>query len=179
MRLWFLATLLLCTSVFSEEDALTPDAYFGAIAALNLNSELYGDSLTYHQTINRFLFAKLQRIHSPCDLRTIFHQCVKVWHATRLESQPQEQMQWLDPYYETLVCIVYRLSRIGSDEAAKVLVELYRDDSVGWDAGFSLCGADAIVKCGKAALPHLEKKKDLHRLERLIFLIRSGASTAF
>lgn len=172
--------MLLCSfATFSKEETLTPEAYLASISQLNTDPEAYGDYQLYYSTLNLFLWAKLNRIHAPRDLKTVFYRCVKVWHATRLEPKPQEQLTWLDPHFETLESVMYRLSEIGSDEAARVMVELYCDDSVGWDAGFSLEGADAIVKCGKAALPHLEQRNDPERLARLIALIRAGEKTAF
>jgi len=176
MRLWPVAILLLCATAFSEEDALTPDAYVAAISAVNIDPEPYGDKQTYRSTLERFVMAKLRRIHSPRDLKTVFYRCLALMRAT--PEAPQEQLTWMDLNYETLESVMHRLSKIGSDEAAQVMVELYCDKTVGWDAGFSLCGADAIVKCGKAALPYLERNKDREDIKWLIALIRSGAREA-
>ncbi|GAA5497416.1 hypothetical protein Rhal01_03612 [Rubritalea halochordaticola] len=72
---------------------------------------------------------------------------------------------------------IYKLATF--DDGAAYLVKLMEDKNMDWDAGHSLVLQDAIVRCGKDALPHLQKVRNHPDLaERCIEMINQGAKTA-
>lgn len=101
-------------------------------------------------------------------LQLLFYECL---HKTKLNNITTSN------YYESLNMILYRLSQLKTDAATKILVSLYSDITVGWDAGPSILASDAVVKCGKLALPYLDSKKA--KDARLIKLINDGINIAF
>ncbi len=79
---------------------------------------------------------------------------------------------------QNLVHALYGCSRL--PDGAQQLAMLLQDDSLIWDAAHSLTLADAILRCGPKALPHL-KKVEVHSslAQRCIKMIQSGQKTAF
>lgn len=72
---------------------------------------------------------------------------------------------------------LYRLAEL--ENGATHLVMLLEDEALSWDAGHSLVLSDALVRCGKAALPKLRTvTRRKHLADRCIELINRGAKTA-
>ena len=98
-----------------------------------------------------------------------------------------KQHDWdLDIYGDRGVTVIeqaftgslYRLAaRKGGD---RYLIELLVDEELSWDASHSLTLQDALVRCGRDALPGLKKVTvRKHLANSCIELINTGASTAF
>jgi len=62
----------------------------------------------------------------------------------------------IESYWMAQSGAVFRLGELGTDEAAKALVELLSDEDLSWDGEGALNIAHAISVCGKLCLPYLE-----------------------
>jgi hypothetical protein len=153
-----------------------PQTYLSALKTLELNRDKYKTYQEYYDAVQGHMTDWLNQIDNPEQLRTLFWSCHSVWQAK--PEVPQSQLQWIDPYWESKNLILYRLAEVQTPEAAKVLVELWCDPKAGWDAAPGEMAADAVVKCGKSALPYL-KKINSRNANELIELIESGSKTTF
>ena len=150
--------------------------YLSDVKTIELDPSKYSSYEEYHSVVSCAMNKSLSQIDKPEDLQIAFWTCYNIWIS---DVEPtQDQLQWIDPYRESMVLIMYRLSDLQTVEAAEILVEMYCDPMAGWDAGSALMAGDAIVKCASYALPFLEKNRSLGLdVERLIKLIESGAKT--
>ena len=150
-----------------------PEARFvkKAVSIIEANSMVSDPELTdtneeFQKTAKQFN-AHLATTSNAAHLKLLFYECLQ--HDLGIYRAYS--------YHDGMNAIMYRLAGIGTDEAAKTMVDLYADRSVGWDGGFSLQAEDAIVRCGKPALPYLEKCNK-HSMQRIIHLIKAGTLTA-
>jgi len=109
----------------------------------------------YHHRVYRQEDDVVRQISSVSELKTLFLECNQRWKSA--PEMPQERLQWVDPHCEAQNAILFRLADINSGEATKVLIDLYADETLGWDGEFSLNAGNAISRCGSKALPHLAK----------------------
>lgn len=150
----------------------SPDDYLAALAKLELNPDKY-DREKYYQIVIDKMDSWLKPIRQPKDLKELFYQCHAQWRSQL--QPPQDRLTWIDPYFETLALIMYRLSDLRTDEAARTMVDLYCDKTIGWDAHFSEMGADAMARCSELTLPVLkERQKSGADVAWLIRLLESG-----
>src|SRR5208282_1150292 len=124
-----------------------------ALATLELDPAKYSSYEKYCSSVVTQMDGWLKPIDDPQALREIFWKCHALGKG--LTETPQDKIQWIEPHSESLYLIMYRLSEIKTPEAAAVLVELYWDPKAGWDGGAGEAASDAVVRCGKAALPFL------------------------
>lgn len=150
------------------------ETYLAALQTLELDLHKYQSYQLYCSAISTRMRDWLKQISDPEELRTLFWECVTAWRTG--PEVPQSRLQWISPHYESSNDILYRLAEIQTPEAAKVLVDLWGDPKAGWDAGPALCADDAVVRCGKMALPFLKKTKS-GKKGRVIKLIESGATS--
>lgn len=154
----------------------SPDADLSALQTLAIHPGKWTSYDDYHNAVIGQMVTWLKQIDDPEQLRTLFWECHS---ASRTAPRaPQEMLQRIDPHAESGNLILYRLADMHTPDAAKVLVDLWSDSKAGWDGGRAEMAGDAVVICGKAALPFLRDKKDSGRnTARLIELIESGANT--
>ncbi len=151
------------------------DDYLAAIATLELDPQEYKSYQDYWSLVNERMRTWLGVVNAPEDLERLFWACQK-----RSDAEPEDQgrLQWVNPYYESRNLILYRLADIGTPEAARILVDLRFAPEAGWDGGASLLAGDAVVICGRVALPFLrEKLRSGENASRLIELIEAGVKT--
>ncbi len=126
-----------------------------------------------HDQVTDKIEAEFNKIDSPLRLRGLF------WTVMQERAKPGASEFYNEVEIPNL--ILNRLAAIKTDEALKVLVDLWADPEAHWDAGPSELACDTVLSCGKAVLPLLEAKRpgpDPERIEHLIKLIQSGATTA-
>jgi len=113
--------------------------------------------LTYSQHY-REVYAELREIvgeiASPQELKELFYECCK---AKNDWERPDEWISSINPYWEATNAIIFRLPELKSDEATKVLIELFMDEDIGWDGEWSLNICNAISRCGERAIPYLSE----------------------
>ncbi len=173
-----LAAVLFGCAPQQEPVVSNAESYLATLQTLELNPKRYKSYQRYCVVIDGQMCDWLKQISHPEELRTLFWKCKSVWRAKPEVSQ--DKLQWIDPHYASLNLILYRLAEIQTSDAAKVLVDLRCDPKGEWDGHYSEAAGDAVVKCGKVALPFLREKKDSGvDTTRLIQLIESGATTGF
>lgn len=146
-----------------------------SIGGVDVQLDHYPSYAEYDKSVYGQLKVIVEKVPSATELKMLFVECHRLWKMA--PEAPQEHLQWVDSYCESRNAIIYRLGEMKSEEAAKVLVELFADDTFGWDGGFSLDVCNAITRCGKLALPHLAKLDSGERKERvqqLMSLIEKG-----
>lgn len=175
MRLCCAAFLLFSVALFAKEEALTPDAYVASIAKVNLDPDAYFDYQTYHDALWRVVSGRVERVSTVKELKTVFYLCHTLYKKRPETSQ--DQLKWVCIYHLSLSAVMSRLSDLKTPEAVHLMVELYCDKNVRWDGGFALEGVEAILQCGKLALPCLEARRDRRNVEEIIGLIKKGVRT--
>ena len=123
------------------------------IANVELDVNSYPSYAEYHSRVYARINGAVHQLSATADLKTLFLECHRLWRNA--PEQSQEKLQWIDPHGEACKAILFRLADLDCEEATRVLVELYGDETFGWDGEFSLNGANAISRCGKRALPDL------------------------
>jgi hypothetical protein len=163
-------------------------AYLAALETLELDPHRYESYERYYSVVCGKMSDWLTRFDDPYALRTLFWTGYAIGHANLNLDNSQDKLQWIEPHFESLNLILYRLAEIRTSDAARVLVALWSDPKAGWDAGSAEAACDAVVKCGKPTLPFLRQKEiELHQKKRgappasiacrLMKLIESGATT--
>jgi hypothetical protein len=135
------------------------------IAGIDVNPSHYPSLNEYHARVYQQVEAIVGEASTTAELKALFVECSRRLKAATVS--PQERLGWIDPHGEARTAIVARLAELRSDEAVKVLVALYADDSLGWDgeSGINVC--NAISRFGRQALPHLAKqRRDVQRRSR-------------
>ena len=146
--------------------------YLAALSTLELDPDKY-EWKEYHQVVFDRMDSWLESIHDSNELKTLFYQCQAKWKSQ--PEVPQDRLQWIDPSHESRNLIMYRLAGLKTPEAAKVMVDIYCDKTVGWDAHPSEMAADAIAGRSEFTLPILkEKQKSGADVAWLIKLLESG-----
>ena len=155
---------------------VSADDLLHQLAALDLDPQNYASYQAYDREITGQISRSLKTLAKPSDLRETFWLCHS--KSRSMPLTPQDRLQWINPYDEALNLILYELADRKDPACAAILVDLYLDPAVGWDAGASLMAGDAVVKCGKPALPFLrERQGEKPGVGRLIQLIEDGATT--
>lgn len=180
MRALTAALLPLLACGCAADSGPTPgpaERYLVAVDTLDLDLGHYPSWQEYCDTVYGRMGALLDEIDDPEELRKLFWKC----HRIAEESGPtsQDRLQWIDVHAETPNLVMYRLAEIGTEGAAEVLVDLYVAPDAGWDAHSAEMADDAVVRCGKPALPFLELHAGERGVARLIRLIREGAKSGF
>ncbi len=160
----------------SAVGTVTADDLLIKLEMLELDPKQHTSYQAYHTNTANQISRHLKTIEGSEELREAFWLC----HSKHRSAPPtpQDRLQWIDPYAEALNLILYELAERQDPSDAAVLVDLYLDPAAGWDAGASLLAGDAVVKCGKTALPYLRQKKGGQRdVAGLIQLIEAGASS--
>ena len=158
--------------------ATNADTYLSELQTLDLDYHKYESYQQYYNIVCGRMADWLNRINDPEEFRILFWKCHSAWKAK--PAVAQDQLQWIDPHAESKNLILYRLADIRTSDAARVVVDLCYDPKAGWDGDCGLAAEDAVVKCGKVALPFLREKNEAGRdAHRLIRLIESGGTTAF
>ena len=182
---------LLCGCGSSQETSIeTKGDYLSALSTLELDPRAYDSYQTYYSSVTGRMGSWLSQLEQPEELRGLFYACHSIASARQGRWQwlplydrmvTQRRLQWIDPHFDSRELILYRLAEIKTPAAAEVLVDLYCDREVGYDAGFSLTADDAVVQCGRLALPFLKAKQGgPHRdVSRVMALVESGATTGF
>ncbi len=156
----------------------TSDDYLSALSTLEVDPNEYESYGEYDSAVMDQMDSWLRHLDDPKELKALFYKCLL--ESKDQSETPQEQLQWINPYFESRNLVMYRLAAMKTPDAAEVLVDLYCDPTAGWDAHASEMAGDAVVKCGRPALPFLKKRaaSGTH-IPWLIHLIESGAETGF
>ena len=147
--------LLGCTC---QKKGTVPDSMhftLQTIASVDVNMDHYPSYAEYHKQVSEQIKAAIQPLSSPVELKALFLECHYRWKTA--PAVPQERLQWIDPSSEACDAVIRRLAELDSDEATKVLVDLYANNTFGWDGASSLNAAHSISRCGKRAIPYLAK----------------------
>jgi hypothetical protein len=174
--LWLLGLALLlsgCDQHTSMPQSLNP--VLQRIESVDVNMDHYPSYSQYHASVYQQVRSIVSQVSSPSELKALFVACAQRWKAA--PEEPQERLQWMNAHSEACEAILPRLAELNSAEASEVLVDLYRDETFGWDGEFSLNAAHAISRCGKRAIPHLLKITSSRRkptIRKLIDCINKG-----
>ncbi len=122
---------------------------------VDVNPDHYPSYSDYHVRVYRQVQGIVGRVSSASDLKTLFLECTRLLKAR--PDSPQERLIWIDAHDEAKKAIVFRLAELDSEEATKVLIDMFTDDSLGFDGESALNACNAISRCGQRALPHLAK----------------------
>jgi hypothetical protein len=98
----------------------------------------------------------IKRIDSPELLQSVFYECQK--HIEKYREQSWSVQ--INPFENAQYMIFDRLGDINSDESARVLVSLYRDPNLPFDAHYAEMLLQNITRVGKKALPYLAEVDD-------------------
>lgn len=153
-----LALALFLLGCARQEKETIPDSMqltLKTIERVDVNLDHYPSYSEYHDQVYGKVKAAIQPLSSPLELQALFLECHNRWRTA--PELPQERLQWIDPNSQACDALIRRLAELDSDEATKVLVDLYANNVLGWDGEFGLNAAHAISRCGRRAIPYLAK----------------------
>lgn len=125
------------------------------IASVDVNMDHYPSYSEYHEQVYGKIKAVIRPLSSVSELNTLFLECHRRWRTA--PELPQEKLQWIDPNSQACDAVLFRLAELDSEDATKVLVDLYANNAFHWDGEFSLRASHAISRCGTRAIPYLAK----------------------
>lgn len=125
------------------------------IASVDINTDHYSSYSEYHDQVDRRIRTAIRSLSSASELKVLFLECHLRWRTA--PELPQERLTWIDPNAHACDAVIRRLAELDSEEAAKVLVDLYANKAFHWDGAFGLNAAHAISRYGKRAIPYLAK----------------------
>jgi hypothetical protein len=149
----------------------SPSGIYCALGWLDTSPRTYGADAERSLRFSWRVEVVLRRARSPADLKTLFYLCYRQACATAGEYGEHH------PYWTACEGILVLLADAGTDEAARVLVELFLDESIGYDGGFAEGILHQVSRCGTKALPYLEGARTerwSRHLEELKAAIRRG-----
>ena len=158
----------------SRQDAVTSSGkdYLVALSTLELDPDKHNQR-EYYQTVVGKMKSWLEPIQDPNELKMLFYQVYEKWRSQPETSQ--DRLTWIDPFHESRNLIMYRLGDLKTPEAARIMVEIFCDTTVQWGAHPREMAADAILRCGKPALPFLKQnEKNNSDAATLVKWIESG-----
>jgi hypothetical protein len=124
------------------------------IQRVDVDPDHYPSYPDYHARVYQQTQDIVRHVASAAELKSLFVECTRRWRAA--PDRPQEQLKWIDPYCTVRDAILFRLAELDSEEATKILVDLYSNDTLSWGGESGLNGGNAISRCGRRALSHLK-----------------------
>lgn len=153
-----LALVILFPGCARQEKETVPESVrltLQNIASVDVNMDHYSSYAEYHKQVYGQIKAMIRPLSSSVELKALFLECHHRWRTA--PEMPQERLQWINPNSQACYAAIRRLAELDSDEATKVLVDLYANKTLRWDGEFAMNAAHAISRCGKRAIPYLAK----------------------
>jgi hypothetical protein len=172
----FLVLIVFCPC-YSRKPKLPESNYrvLQRIGNIDVDPEHYQSDAEYHKQTDQQIKAIVGDISSPVVLKMLFYAC---WQKADEEAEaPQEKLTWIVPYDEACDIILFHLAALDSDEATRVLMELFADENLRYDGEGSLNICNAVSRCGPRALPYLKKMRSgrwKHTVPQIIACIEKG-----
>jgi hypothetical protein len=158
----------------TADSVQTATGYVQYLRTIEVDQHHYSEA-RYWSAVDEQIREPLSRIESPRLLKEIFYLCLHEWHNQ--PELPQDRLQEINQYAEATQAVLFRLTEIKTDESARVMADLFFEESAGYDAGFAEMAVHAVSLCGKRILPYLEGRPPSqwdHILPELIDHIRQG-----
>lgn len=143
-----------CSTESQEKRRLHLDDLVERIKNVDVSLQIKEQRDAYRKRVEVHVRALLSAEVDPLELRDLIARCYKQERDFE-KCRSQDNLTGENPFWIARIQIVEQLGGLKTEEAARVLVDLFNSDKIGWDGEMSLNLCRAISVCGRPCLPFL------------------------